>query len=428
MLTRRGKSSAAMRRTRQGEGPTGAPISAAPPAQALGRFFRRSRQAQELSQEQLADLTRGRPGTVSRAMISAIERGVHMPGVEVLLTLSHALHISPNEVLERLELSRGAETNIARLSDEAAEKKASTAFWAGDYRTAAAHYDALLRRYETETLLDDPVEQRRRIATIEIRRGTALRRCGVNSSARAAIERAIALSDDSPELQSQAYVVLVALLVQAGCLPLARDAADRAVALADGCPPQVQGYAWIEKGEVLAASGQFGEARRAFLEARRQVRLAGDRRHQINVEGNLGHCLHGMGSFRQARLRYLKAVELAQRFKVPAAEALWLLELGRLCFDEDKHDAADGYAQASLQIAKSGELLLTCFRAEWLRHRIVLAHNPTDADRHRLAYLRRLYTRLETHRGIGEVVEFRKAHCSPGKGGSEGRQVKGGKS
>ena len=61
------------------------------PAQTVGALFRAARRSQELSQEQLAALTRGRPGRVSRAMISAIERGVHLPGLEVLLTLAHAL-------------------------------------------------------------------------------------------------------------------------------------------------------------------------------------------------------------------------------------------------------------------------------------------------------------------------------------------------
>ena len=120
-----------------------------------------------------------------------------------------------------------------------------------------------------------------------VRRAAALRRCGAMSAARGAVERAISLSDDMPEIQAQAYVVLVALLVHLGCLPLARDAADRAVQLSEQCDLRIQGWAWLEKGEVLAASDRFADAREAFLEARQRVHRSGDRQHQINVEGNI---------------------------------------------------------------------------------------------------------------------------------------------
>jgi len=420
MRTHRGRQRPASRRSHRQDPVSGGVRASTPgrplsgpltPAQTVGHFFRATRQAQDLSQEQVAELTRGRPGRVSRAMISAIERGVHMPGVEVLLTLAQTLHISPNEVIERLELCRGIDVETAGLTHEEADRRASKAFWAGDHRHAAAYYDSMLRNLE-EQPLDDPNEHRRRVATLEIRRGTALRRCGITTTARSAIEHAIELADGDPDLQAQAYVVLVALLVQLGCLPLARDAADRAVQLAAGCEPRVQGWAWIEKGEVLAASGRFSDARKAFLEARRQVRLADDRNHQIHVEGNIGACLHGMGRPSQARQRYVKAVELAREFEVPAAESLWLLELSRLSLDERNLEQADSYAQASLKIAKAHDQLLTCFRAEWMRHRIHRLQHPDDADRHRLAYLRRLYTRLDQHRGIDEIREFKRAHCS----------------
>lgn len=382
------------------------------PAQSIGRFFRTARKSQNLSQEQLAELTRGRPGRVSRAMISAVERGLHLPGLEVLLTLSQALHVSPMEVLERLELSRSEPVETAGLSFDQIDDLAGKSFWAGDHRRAAAYYAAALRVLSGETS-DDPEERRRRVATIEIRRGAALRRCGACTAARAAVERAISLTDEMPELQAQGYVVLAALLVQLGVLPLARDAADRAVALSEGGGLQVQGWAWIEKGEVLAATGQFVEARRAFLQARQRVRGAGDRNHEINVEGNIGWCLQGLGRYRQAHHRYVRAVELARKYKVRASEALWLVALGRLALLEDRLDQADAYGAAALEISRHKNNLLTCFRAEWLRHLVSRRQRPDDPDRHRVAYLKKLYARLEQHRGIDEIREFKQAYCSP---------------
>ena len=384
------------------------------PAQQIGLFFRTTRQAQRLSQEQLAALTRRRPGRVSRAMISAVERGRHLPGLEVLLTLSQVLHISPNEVLERLELARGEPVETHGMTFEALDRQASESFWAGDPRRAAACYDAMLGKLRQEPD-DDREAQARRTATTELRRGAALRRCGATAAARASIERAITLSDSMPEIQAQAYLVLAALLVQLGRLPLARDAADRALEIAGELGHvKLRGWCWIEKGEVLAASGEHAEARDAFLRARKHVRAAGDHHHAIKVEGNIGHCLHALGRYDQARRRYVGAVALARRHKVPLSEALWLVELGRLALDRSITDEADGCAAAALRIAKPKDDLLTCFRAEWLRHRVVRQTRAGELDRHRIAYLKRLYVKLEEHRGVDEIEEFKRVYCSSG--------------
>ncbi len=348
-------------------------------------------------------------------MISAVERGRHLPGLEVLLTLSRVLHVSPGEVLERLELARSESIDSRELSLEELNEQASRSFWSGDPRRAVVFYDEALRRLANITG-EAPEDIRREIAVTEIRRGGALRRVGATAAARAAIERAITLSDHDRETQAEAYLLLVAVLVQIGCLPLARDAANRGVELADGCRPQIQAYAWIEKGEVLAASGLYAEARDAFLHAKKWVIEIGDRRHEIKVEGNVGHCLRCMGQLKQARQRFVGAVDLARKNDDAASEALWLVELARLSRAEGRRDDAEGFAAAALRIAKPREQLLTCFRAEWLRHKLVRSHRPDDPDRHRVAYLKKLYVRLEEHRGIEEVQEFKSAYCSAGEG------------
>jgi tetratricopeptide (TPR) repeat protein len=234
-------------------------------------------------------------------------------------------------------------------------------------------------------------------------------------------ERAITLSDTLPEIQAQAYLVLAALLVHLGRLPLARDAADRARQIAgDLGDVKLQGWCWIETGEVLAAAGRHAEARGAFLEARRLVRAVGDSHHAIKVEGNIGQCLHELGRHVSARRRYQAAIALARRHKVPASEALWLVELGRLALDRGSPGDADACAAAALRIAKPNEDLLTCFRAEWLRHLVHQKVQSGEHDRHRIAYLKRLYVQLEEHRGVPEIRQFRHVYCStsPERGGS----------
>ena len=60
-----------------------------------------------------------------------------------------------------------------------------------------------------------------------------------------------------------------------------------------------------------------------------------------------------------------------------------------------------------MKIAKPREHHLTIFRAEWLRHRVAVTRSPGDTDRHRMAYLRKLYLHLDQHEGIDEVQEFK---------------------
>lgn len=378
----------------------------------VGLFLRATREAQKLSQQQLAELTRGEPGSVSRAMISAVERGRHLPGLDVLLTLSRALHFSPTEILERLELARGEQVETAERSWESLEQEATRSFWSGDPRRAVACYEAMARLLEANPVAEMR-EQLRRAATLHVRRGAALRRCGALTAARSAAERAIAMTETVPDLQAQAYVVLAATLVQVGCLPLARDAAQRAVEIAEPCDSRVRAWALLEKGEVLAASQRFEEARVAFVEAGRHVALSGERTHEIQVAGNIGACLWRLGHHDRARERFVEAVTLARKQGVPASEAFWLVELGRLAFDRGALDEAEARARAALGVAKPHDLALTVFRAEWLRHLVRRRAAPDDPDRHRVAYLKRLYHRLADHEGHAEILEFRESYCRP---------------
>ena len=58
-------------------------------------------------------------------------------------------------------------------------------------------------------------------------------------------------------------------------------------------------------------------------------------------------------------------------------------------------------------MAKPLEHRMTVFRAEWLRHRLVKLRDPEQSDRHRLAYVRKLFMLLDRHEGIEEVLEFK---------------------
>lgn len=381
----------------------------------IGSLFRTARQDQHLSQDQVSDLTDGHLAHVSRTAISDIERGHCLPGLEALVALSRVLHVEPTEIYERVDLARRTTIDLTDMTLDQLRKRSEEQFWSGDYRGALQSCDAMLDRLQLDPPKDRAEEKRLR-AKIEIDRALALRRCSALKAALASALRAVELSAGLPKLDAEAYMVLGSVLSHEGLSVLAQVAVDQAIQLSMDGDEVLRGRVWNQRGNVLFRSGQPAEARRAFLEARKLLSGTSDYHHQIRVEGSLGACLLELGKRDSARQRFRKAVDLARKHHEPAMEASWLVELGRLALADGELDDAETYAGAALRIAKPAELYLTIFRAEWLRHLIVLERDPQAPDRHRLAYLRRLYARIQDHRGLDVVKEFEAAALRTTKG------------
>ncbi len=381
-----------------------------------------SREAQRLSQEQLADLTQEQAGgAVSRATISAIERGEALPGLEVLLSITAVLHVEPAEIFERIKLQgTTAPIDLSGVSMEDLRRRAEQLFWSGDYRSALTVYDAMLGRL----VLDPPAEsgaQRRAEARIEIDRAVTYRECSALRAAETSGKRAAQLAHGVAGLQAEAYMVLASLHSHEGFLDLASVEIERAASLAASESPRLQGQTWMQKGNILHRLKEYEKARQAFLQARRFALSARDYHDVVRIEGNIGACLFDLGRHAAAEKQFIKAVDLARKHADPAMEASWLVELGRLALHGGALDAADRYASAALRIAKPGERVLTVFRAVWLQHLLAKRRDPNDCDRHRLAHLKRLYVRVRNHQGLDIIQEFTRAvlGASASKGDSD---------
>jgi tetratricopeptide (TPR) repeat protein len=226
----------------------------------------------------------------------------------------------------------------------------------------------------------------------------------------------VELSRDDPEVLANAYMALAHVLVLQGLHTLARDAARRVLELADDLDLVRQCQAWNQHGHVLLAAGDAEGARRSFLRALELAVRSRDQHHRIKIEGNIGSALWDLGRRKQARSRFLRAVGLARRWSDPASEAFWLIEIGRLDFEEGALEQAAERARAALARAGADAEPLTLFRGEWLLHRIVRRRDPEAPDRQRLAHLRRLYTGLSSHRGIDTIAEFQREVIEPARG------------
>ena len=317
------------------------------------------------------------------------------------------LHVDPKELIERARLSTMVPIDITDKTLEELDAQGTEFFWAGDFRKALSIYDAMLEKIALESEEGD-AEARTKIARLEVSRATALKRAGALLAAMATAERAITHATEDPSIQADGYIVLSDLQIQRGNLPLARDAAERAIGMADQATARTVGWAWMSKARVHYLAGAYEDARQAFIQAREQARIADDTQHLTHIEGNIGMCWLGAGHPAEAKKWIRKSIDRARQQAQPALEASWLVELGKIALNEEKPDEAESYATAALRIAKPRENYLTIFRAEWLLHKIVLRTNPRHGDRHRLHYLRKLFQHLDQHEGVDEVQEFRR--------------------
>lgn len=372
----------------------------------VGHFIRTAREAMDLTQAQVAKLSRETPWQLSRAAVSAIERGQNFPGLEAMLALSNVLHIDPKEIIERARLTAVA-APTEELEPQELEARALEYFRAGDFKQAIAAYDAMLERVSAESP-DRKDEEVERIARIEIRRSTALKRAGALLSAISSAERAVVLARQRPDVQAEAYVVLADLQVQRGNLSMAQDAARRAVELAEASGrPAVVAWAWMVEAAGLYLAGEPVASRRAFERARGFAKKGRDTAHITHIEGNIGQCWLAQGELGEARSSLERAVTLARKSKQPHLEASFTVELGKIAFLEERLDAATRLAQGALRIAAPRDHRLTIFRAEWLLHKIQGRIKPQDPDRTRLNRLKGMFRDVDQHEGVEEIREYR---------------------
>ena len=105
--------------------------------QALGGFIRKQRKLSNLSLRELSDLT-----DVSNAYLSQIERGLHEPSVRVLRSVSRALGLPANALLEQAGL-------LHHRDDAAADLPSVEAAIRADPGLSESQKEALLAVYRS---------------------------------------------------------------------------------------------------------------------------------------------------------------------------------------------------------------------------------------------------------------------------------------
>lgn len=388
--------------------PTRPPLDVA--LQAIGSYLRSMRESLGLTQEQVAASTEGRPWTLSRATIGSIEKGQTSPQMVSIVAITEVLHIDPMEIIDRLKLAVAPPSGTEEMSWDDLDRQWRTFFHAGHFRETLAVLDRMAGMISGQT---NTKEVTRRRAALELSRATTLKRLGALTAAKGSAERAITLSTEYPELHADSLTALSSIHVRLGNIPLGVHTANTAVELSANCGPGVACRALIEKGYAYWESQEYELARQAVLSARDLAKDAQDHQHMIHCEGNIGACLAKLGRWKHAEIQVTNALELSRTHKRPEKEALWLVELGRIVLAGERFDEAYGYAEMALHMAQERELWGIAFRAVMLQHRVVRIRNPREPDRHRLQYLKKLYSWMEEHTVDEDVADFLKEVGEP---------------
>ncbi len=377
-------------------------------ASAVGAALRASRRALGLSQHQVSDLTAEYGIPVSRSAICDIERGCNLPGIESLVSLCNVLQLDLRELVDRIVSPMQLAGDVAQSSIPELKRRVSLLYWNGQYRAMAAVCSVLLARIEAEPL-SEPKDQQRLCVRIELSRSAALRRTGRFQAAEVAVRRSLHFAAGNIDFQADCLLSLARLHTDQAIYPLAQAESDLAIRLAErGGSLRILAFAWAARAQYLHATLRLEEAAEANRRSRDYAIQVGDERLQAGAEGSLGSCLLDLGHPSAAFKRCAGAVELARKGGDRNGEATWQIETGFVALSLETPDEAERRAAAGLRIARNCDNLTTVFRGIWLQHRISRRRNSLKPDRHRIAYLKRLYPRVAGHKNVDVIREFRR--------------------
>jgi SagB-type dehydrogenase family enzyme len=160
---------------------------------------------------------------------------------------------------------------------------------------------------------------------------------------------------------------------------------------------RLRGTLRSELGDALRASGQHGDAKKAYEAAFKIAEQLNDLRSQGVDLARLGALALTEGNFEEALTRYLAARRLFQRLPEPEMEAAACQELGRVYHKQHQPDEAERHYREAARISEDRGRLDQAARA-W-NDLADLLHNQPDrvAEARQLAEKARNYREVQRH-------------------------------
>ena len=385
----------------------------------VGNFLRSAREALRMTQAQVAEKTLESPWRLSRAAVSAIERGQNFPGLEAMLALSNVLYIDPKELIERARLTAVVPVDMTGLTDQELESRAGQLFWAGDFKRALAVYDAMAHKLA----LEGTGEGRGRLPA------------GHAGDPARDDAQAAGCSDLGHRLGRARDLALgVAAQDPGRGLRRAGRPASPARAPAAGAGRRRArhrtGHARQPRAADLGLPGQGQDALPGRRLRGRQGRVSGSpasgrgfiritRTSRTSPETWLSAACRSARP-NEARRWIDQAVALAREHKQPALEGNWLVESGKIALaggdSEEAERTGPGRAEDRATPRAPADHVLRGVAA--------LPCGPADsAGRARTkdtsALLHDLFQRLDEHEGVDEIVDYKETMLRSREGGRE---------
>ena len=139
----------------------------------IGVFLKSMRECLGMTQDQLAVKTESVGWPVSRATISAIEKGKHSPTAVTVMTLTTALHVDPMEIFDRLKIATAVPEEYRKWTVEQLEARSKKLFAERRFRETLTVLDTMMDRLAGSTS-DDSEGRTRLVAVVEARRAPTL--------------------------------------------------------------------------------------------------------------------------------------------------------------------------------------------------------------------------------------------------------------
>jgi serine/threonine protein kinase/tetratricopeptide (TPR) repeat protein len=206
-----------------------------------------------------------------------------------------------------------------------------------------------------------------------------------------------------PERRAQAWLRLFRFYLEIGRTALAERLVPRVEEALSALerPDVLRAVLHELRSQLLLAQGHFDEAEKA---AREGLPLCADddagRRQRAQLLVGIGHVLHTVGRYPEARIAYTEALEIARALEDARLQADVLNRLGEVAGRSTKYQEAVDYFAAALDIDRDlGDRFATGRKLANLG----IAYSVIGLYRRAERYLRKA---LELHEAVGHPAEF----------------------
>jgi tetratricopeptide (TPR) repeat protein len=369
----------------------------------LGRFIKECRTSLGYTSRKVEEVTRTRPGlsAISHSNLLAIEKGVHVPTFDKILTLSLIFNVPTSHFEDQLKRDmQGGEDRAPSLPSDSLLTLGMAALAEGEHGRALEHFIEAYTAALAEQARAVP-EAAERLAEARLQAANCRARLGLVRIAKEDLEAILGDEATPPGIVVRANFLLAELHRELSNLRLALLHARAALDLVPASDPSARSRTLRAKfcntlGNILDERGESPAALSAYDEAYRLFEQLGDRRACGLVARNIGETHLRRQDFPAATRRLEEGLAVARESLDRRGAAYGLVNLARVHFLQGENERARERAREAKDLAQAESYQDVLFSSTFYLWRISEIQGQPSLTRvfaDRLAVLQR---KLET--------------------------------